>query len=371
MTSPISLSELRQWTPDHLDNLSDHHNELADNRENTMNEILRSANALDWTGAGKDGNAAVLAQHAATATSQAQIMRATAKVAKGGGQALYGQQQGILQTVQDAEDAQYEVSADWEEVKDVSGVPPDSPVGVARQGIAESIQADLAGQVGAFSSQEMETAAGITASQQGLDPQGGYYDKNGNWWPTYDQAWCANQGTPWDGCWSYGTAGFHTTPDVTTTPGLSPGGGNHLPGVIRPMPNRPGGSTGPGRGVQMVDNNTGAQAEPHTPRTIHTTPYPGGLLDRDRENPITTSPEKAAPGKAWRVNRTPYGDSFRPQKVLEPGDTSREAEDLAKASLGVAGIATGNPVLGLLGSTLGIESSLKDLFKMEPPGGVH
>ncbi len=40
-----------------------------------------------------------------------------------------------------------------------------------------------------------------------LDGQGGYYDKNGKWWPTYDQAWCANDGTPWPECWAYSTAG--------------------------------------------------------------------------------------------------------------------------------------------------------------------
>jgi hypothetical protein len=168
MTSPISLTELQKWTSDHLDNGAGHLVKLADNRENTMDEILRSANGLDWTGVGKEGNAAILAQHSATAMSEAEILRTTASVAKAGALDLNGQKQEILEAVDTAKNAEFEVSDDWEEVKDVSGVPPDSPEGVFRQGLAESIQADLVGQVGVFSSQEMATSAGITSSVAGL-----------------------------------------------------------------------------------------------------------------------------------------------------------------------------------------------------------
>jgi hypothetical protein len=34
-----------------------------------------------------------------------------------------------------------------------------------------------------------------------------WLDKWGHCWPTYDLAWCANQGTPWDQCWAYSTSG--------------------------------------------------------------------------------------------------------------------------------------------------------------------
>jgi hypothetical protein len=159
-----------------------------------------------------------------------------------------------------------------------------TPFEPVREGIAQAMQADLTGQVQAFSTQEVGTAGEIASSHAAL-----------------------------------------------------------------------------ARGVDDI--------EPH--HTIHATPYPGDLMSRYREEPLPQPPGDAGPGRAWHTHRTPYGDQFEPQRALEQCDTSREAEDVTKATLGIAGIATGNPVLGTLGATLGVEGSLKDLFKCEPPGGVH
>jgi hypothetical protein len=116
-----------------------------------------------------------------------------------------------------------------------------------------------------------------------------------------------------------------------------------------------------------------AQAVDFTPdehRTIHATPYPGDLMSRDRENPLPTPPGKSPTG-AWQDKRSPYGDNFAPHDRLERCGPDREAEDLARVGLGVAGIASGSPPLGVLGATLGVEGGLKDLLKCEPPGGLH
>lgn len=283
MTLPISLSIIQQWSPDDMDALSGHFTELADRRGDTMDAIQRSASNLKWTGAGNDGKDMAIAEHAATAQTHAQILRATASVAKVGGQALYGQQQLLLEAVQSATSAGFEVGDDF------SVTDPDDPMGF-REGIAAGIEADLMTQATAFGSQQAATAGEITAS----------------------------------------------------TAGLTPGS------------------------IQMVDNDTS-----HDPHVIHATPFPGDLMDRARENPLPESPGKAAPGRAWHVSRSPYGDDFEPQKALEQCSGDRETEDIIKGGLGIAGIASGNAILGVIGSTMGIEGPMKDLFKCEPPEGVH
>jgi hypothetical protein len=116
-----------------------------------------------------------------------------------------------------------------------------------------------------------------------------------------------------------------------------------------------------------------AQAVDFTPdehRTIHATPYPGDLMGRDRENPLPAEPGKSPTG-AWQDKRSPYGDNFAPHGRLEQCGPDREGEDVARVGLGVAGIASGNAPLGILGATLGVEGGLKDLLKCEPPDGVH
>jgi hypothetical protein len=121
--------------------------------------------------------------------------------------------------------------------------------------------------------------------------------------------------------------------------------------------------------VTPDDRLSGYRQTPHN--TIHTTPYPGDLMDRDRENPLPTPPGHPSPGGAWRDVRTPYGDNFSEHGRLEHCTPDRQVEDVARASLGLAGIASGNAILGIVGSTLGVESGLKDLMKCEPPGGIH
>jgi hypothetical protein len=116
-----------------------------------------------------------------------------------------------------------------------------------------------------------------------------------------------------------------------------------------------------------------AQAVDFTPdehRIIHATPYPGDLMGRDRENPLPNPPGKSPTG-AWQDKRSPYGDNFAPHDKLDQCEPDREAEDVARVGLGVAGIASGSPPLGVLGATLGVEGGLKDLLRCEPPGGVH
>jgi hypothetical protein len=165
MSSALSLSEIQQWSPNDMDALHDHLNELANRRGNTMDAIQSSANNLVWTGAGHTGMKTAIAGHAATATSEAQILRATAAVAKTGGQTLYGQQQGILNTVEQAQSAEFEVGDDLM----VTDPKYDGTIaGLARQGIAQGIQADLMTQAGAFTGQRMATATGITSSVAGL-----------------------------------------------------------------------------------------------------------------------------------------------------------------------------------------------------------
>jgi hypothetical protein len=120
-----------------------------------------------------------------------------------------------------------------------------------------------------------------------------------------------------------------------------------------------------GRMAQAVDLQTG-DGEGH--KTIHVTPYPGDLMTHDRENPPPSVPGKAG---AWRDMWTPYGDNLSPHDRLEHCGPDREGEDLTRVSLGVAGVSSGNAILGIIGSTMGIEGGLKDVFKCEPPGGVH
>lgn len=156
-----SLSEIQQWKPDDMDELSRHFNELADSRGNTMDAIQRSADNLNWTGAGNDGKTLTIAGHAAVAATHAQILRATAGVAQAGGQALYGQQQLLVTAVQDAEDAGFDVDDDF------NVTDPDDPMGF-RDGIAAAIEADLLTQAEAFDAQRMTTATEIGTSSAAL-----------------------------------------------------------------------------------------------------------------------------------------------------------------------------------------------------------
>jgi hypothetical protein len=260
------IDEIRQWKPDDMDDTATHFNSLADKREDTM-AAIKAADTAVWTGQGGEGKDITIAQHAATTSEDAAMFRATAQVATEGGQALYGLQQQLVNTVDTAKNSAWQVD-DSGQVTDTIQDPWERAV---RQPFGVTLQSTVLTQAAAFQNQQAVTAAGLTP-------------------------------------------------------------------------------------------------EAHTPRTIHATPYPGDLMDRDRENPLPTPPGK---GGAWRDMWSPYGDNMSPHDRLEHCGPDREGEDLTRATLGIAGISSGNAVLGIVGSTMGVEGGLKDLFRCEPPGGVH
>jgi len=254
------IDEIRKWKPDDMESTATHFTTLANNREDTM-AAIKAADTGVWTGAGGEGKDIAIAQHTATTTEQATMFRATALVATEGGQALYGLQQQLVETVDTATNAAWQV----DDSGSVTDTIQDQWVRAARQPIGATLQSTVLTQAAAFHSQQAETAAGLH-------------------------------------------------------------------------------------------------------RTIHATPYPGDLMSHDRENPLPSVPGKAG---AWRDMWSPYGDNLSPHDRLEHCGPDRESEDVTRVGLGVAGISSGNAALGILGSTMGVEGGLKDLFKCEPPGGVH
>lgn len=162
-----TLSAIQQWKPDDMDNAASHFNDLANNREDTM-AAIHNVNTGVWTGEGGEGKDAAMAHHAIVANMHAQTLRATASVAKAGGKDLYGLQQAILKTVDTAQSSSFQVGEDWS----LTDTMTDPYARLARQGIAKSIQGTLAGQVGAFTSQQATTAAGIMSASAGLAPGG-------------------------------------------------------------------------------------------------------------------------------------------------------------------------------------------------------
>jgi hypothetical protein len=160
MTTP-TLSNITQWTPDHLTNLSDHYTTLAGERDSTMDAIVTRANNAEWSGEGKDGQSAALGRHQATASSEATIFRTTAGIASDAANDLSGQRQQLLDFTQTVQSAGFDVNDDFE------AIDQDDPMGW-REGIAQGLTADMQGQAQAFSAADQAAAASITGSRAGL-----------------------------------------------------------------------------------------------------------------------------------------------------------------------------------------------------------
>ncbi len=162
MSSPIPTLAEVQEPLDYLTETAKHLNQLAANRTDTMGDIWRSAQDLNWVGQGKDGMTARMIGHGFHAATSAQIFRAQAAAAQEGYAELFGQQQAMTKTVQSATNGGYQVGSDYS----ISDPTPD-PYGV-RQGIARGIQTTLIGQAAAFGAQQAKTAAGMAGPAAGL-----------------------------------------------------------------------------------------------------------------------------------------------------------------------------------------------------------
>lgn len=347
----MTMPDIDGWNAQHLDQHSAYWLDLAQRRNQVFEQVKNDSGNLGGAGQWRDAMNAAVARHDATATAGADELNAAAKTAQRYAGKLSDQRQTILGTVQQAKQQGFEVSPTWQ-VTDVKSTTDAERL--VRQPAAQAIAAQLEQQVAAFMA--TETASGADLSTHagklaGVTPDG----KVQCFGPDEQHTYCTEQ---------------HPDGSITTFPGI-PAMGGDWPDAAKVTP--------PGRGVQMMDNRSDSQTgvAPHIPRTIHATPFPGDLLKRDQETPVTTPPGPAGPGQAWHVKRTPYGDSFEPTDALKPCTTGHEAEDLAKVATNLGG-AAGGTLLGPWGvvtvtggSSLGAKAALDDLYKCEPPGGVH
>lgn len=164
-----TLDQVQAYTTDHFSEHAAHWTELANRRTDVLSTVKSHAESLGWTG---DGHAAMTAdvdQLHTLAQEHAQQLNAAAQKARDAAVIQHGNQQSILNAVQQAGEQGFQVTPTWTPV-DVR-YQPGTLEWAARQPAAAAIQADLGDKVVTFTAQEYQTAADLSQHSVALGGQ--------------------------------------------------------------------------------------------------------------------------------------------------------------------------------------------------------
>jgi hypothetical protein len=161
-----TLSQIKAYTTDHLVDAADHWDGLADRWEDAHWQVRNQAHALDWQGAAADALRERTVSDYTVASSQADQLRSTSRIARQQAGELDQLRNRVLYAVEDAHDAGFIVGEDLS-VTDTRTSRTAAEL-AARQAQAQIFAADIRGRAGALVGADTSVAGDLSSAAVGV-----------------------------------------------------------------------------------------------------------------------------------------------------------------------------------------------------------
>jgi hypothetical protein len=161
-----TLSQIEAYSTDHLVDAADHWDSLADRWEDAHWQVRNQAHVLDWQGAAADALRARTVSDYTVASSQADQLRATSRIARQQAGELDHLRNSVLYAVEDAHNAGFVVGEDFSVIDTRAGRTAAELA--ARQAQAQAFAADIRGRAGALVGADTAVAADLSGAAAGI-----------------------------------------------------------------------------------------------------------------------------------------------------------------------------------------------------------
>ena len=165
-----TLSQIEAYSTDHLVDAADHWDRLADRWEDAHWQVRNQAHGLAWQGAAADALRERTMSDYTVASSQADQLRSTARIARQQAGGLDQLRNRVLYAVGDAHDAGFIVGEDLS-VTDTRTSRTAAEL-AARQAQAQVFAADIRGRAGALVGGDTTVAADLSSAAAGIGDTG-------------------------------------------------------------------------------------------------------------------------------------------------------------------------------------------------------
>ena len=165
-----TLSQIEAYTTDHLVDAADHWDSLADRWVDAHWQGRNQAHVLDWDGAAADALRARTASDYTVASSQADQLRSTSRIARQQAGELAHLRNRVLYAVEDAQNAGFIVGEDFS-VTDTRTSRTAVEL-AARQAQAQVFAADIRGRAGALVGADTSVAGDLSSAAAGIGDAG-------------------------------------------------------------------------------------------------------------------------------------------------------------------------------------------------------
>jgi hypothetical protein len=161
-----TLSQIEAYTTDHLVDAADHWDGLAGRWEDAHWQVRNQAHVLDWQGAAADALRERTISDYTVASSQADQLRSTSRIARQQAGELDQLRNRVLYAVEDAHDAGFIVGDDFS-VTDTRTSRTAAEL-AARQAQAQIFAADIRGRAGALVGADTSVAGDLSSAAAGV-----------------------------------------------------------------------------------------------------------------------------------------------------------------------------------------------------------
>jgi len=174
---PATLSQIRAWSTEHLVNAASYWRKSADQWEDAFLQMRNESYSIAWKGAGGEALRQRTSADLPIVIGKADQLRQAARIARSGASDISAAQRRVLNAVEDAQNAGFDVGEDLSVSYTESGGTPGAQA--ARQAQAEALAGEIWTRAGQLEAADLKVASELTTATTGLDNSGFGPDHNG------------------------------------------------------------------------------------------------------------------------------------------------------------------------------------------------
>ncbi|ATO63622.1 hypothetical protein BB737_02100 [Mycobacterium avium subsp. hominissuis] len=167
---PVTLSQVRAWTTEHLVNAASYWSKTADQWEDVFLQMRNQSYSITWKGAGGDGLRQRTGADLSVVSGKADQLRKAAGIARNGASDIGAAQRRVLYAVEDAQNAGFTVGEDLSVTDTRSGTTPADHA--ARQARAEAFAGDIRARAEQLEGVDRKVARELTTTTADLGTVG-------------------------------------------------------------------------------------------------------------------------------------------------------------------------------------------------------
>lgn len=167
---PVTLSQVRAWTTEHLVNAASYWSKTADQWEDVFLQMRNQSYSITWKGAGGDGLRQRTGADLSVVSGKADQLRKAAGIARNGASDIGAAQRRVLYAVEDAQNAGFTVGEDLSVTDTRSSTTPADHA--ARQARAEAFAGDIRARAEQLEGVDRKVARELTTTTADLGTVG-------------------------------------------------------------------------------------------------------------------------------------------------------------------------------------------------------